>query len=100
MKPRKSTLRSRCGAKTNRGRPCRTWPMPNGKCYRHGGASTGPRSESGRRAISEASTRDWKRWRQDRQLPEDWRYDDSRRRGGRQTAAQWVAENRPEGERS
>lgn len=28
-----------CGAKTRKGLPCRVAPMPNGRCYRHGGAS-------------------------------------------------------------
>lgn len=35
-----------CGAKTrqNDGKPCRRAPMPNGRCYLHGGASTGPKT--------------------------------------------------------
>lgn len=32
---------SRCGAKTRSGKPCKTRPMPNGRCRMHGGASTG-----------------------------------------------------------
>jgi hypothetical protein len=35
----------RCGAKTRGergGRPCRAWPMPNGRCRMHGGKSGGP----------------------------------------------------------
>ncbi len=28
-----------CGAKTKAGTPCRLAPMPNGRCYRHGGAT-------------------------------------------------------------
>lgn len=31
-----------CGAKTRAGTPCQRAPMPNGRCYLHGGASTGP----------------------------------------------------------
>lgn len=32
----------RCGAKTRSGKPCRTPPMPNGRCRMHGGPSPGP----------------------------------------------------------
>jgi len=28
-----------CGAKTRQGGPCQVAPMPNGRCYRHGGAT-------------------------------------------------------------
>lgn len=34
-------LRAICGAKTNAGTPCRAQPMPNGRCDKHGGKSTG-----------------------------------------------------------
>jgi hypothetical protein len=39
-----------CGAKTrsNGGGPCRRWPMPNGRCYLHGGKSTGARTVEGK----------------------------------------------------
>lgn len=30
-----------CGAKNRQGEPCRCPPMQNGRCYRHGGKSTG-----------------------------------------------------------
>ena len=30
---------SACGAKTRAGTPCKLSPMPNGRCYRHGGAT-------------------------------------------------------------
>jgi hypothetical protein len=43
----------------------------------------------------------WARWREERGLPADWRYSDSRGKGGRITAAQWLAEHgptKPEGE--
>lgn len=30
-----------CGAKTRRGDPCHSWPMPNGRCRMHGGTSPG-----------------------------------------------------------
>lgn len=31
--------KSKCGARCDDGHPCRRDPMPNGKCYRHGGAT-------------------------------------------------------------
>lgn len=36
------------------GRPCRAMALRNGRCRNHGGCSTGPRTEEGRRRISEA----------------------------------------------
>jgi hypothetical protein len=40
----------RCGAKTRKGTPCRcTWTYANGRCRFHGGLSTGPKTEEGRR---------------------------------------------------
>jgi hypothetical protein len=39
----------RCGARAKRtGKPCRAPAMPNGRCHKHGGASTGPRTARGR----------------------------------------------------
>ncbi len=38
---------SRCGAKTRGGEPCRQVAMPNGRCYMHGGKSTGPKTPGG-----------------------------------------------------
>ena len=38
----------RCGARRKRsGEPCRAPAMPNGRCHKHGGASTGPRTAEG-----------------------------------------------------
>ena len=36
-----------CGAKTRSGSPCGNLPMTNGRCYLHGGLSTGPRTADG-----------------------------------------------------
>jgi hypothetical protein len=41
-----------CGAKTSAGTPCRCAAMPNGRCYRHGGASTGRPIETGRYSLT------------------------------------------------
>lgn len=38
----------RCGARRKaNGQPCRAPAMPNGRCHKHGGASTGPRTVEG-----------------------------------------------------
>ena len=48
----------RCFAKTRRGSKCqRPANKRNGRCRLHGGASTGPRSEEGRKLISQANLR-------------------------------------------
>lgn len=38
-----------CGAKTRAGTPCQSPAMRNGRCRMHGGKSTGPRTEEGKR---------------------------------------------------
>ena len=52
----------RCEAKTRSGKPCQRWAMPNGRCYLHGGASTGPKTPEGRRRAIEAMQAGRKRW--------------------------------------
>lgn len=55
----------KCGARCRDGHACRAPARPNGKCRCHGGCSTGPRTEEGRRQISEAQKRRWAKVRQD-----------------------------------
>lgn len=43
----KARLAPRCGARNRAGLSCEAPAMPNGRCYRHGGASTGPRTAEG-----------------------------------------------------
>ena len=38
-----------CGAKNRRGLPCQARALDNGRCRNHGGLSTGPKSEDGKR---------------------------------------------------
>ena len=38
-----------CNARCVTGRPCRALALPNGRCVRHGGRSTGPRTPEGKR---------------------------------------------------
>jgi hypothetical protein len=48
----------RCGAKTKSGTPCqRPAVSRTGRCYRHGGKSTGPRTEEGRSRIAALHTK-------------------------------------------
>ena len=47
----------RCGARTKAGTPCqRPAVKETGRCNRHGGKSTGPRTEEGRARIAAAQT--------------------------------------------
>ncbi len=46
-----------CGARArSTGKPCRLYPCKNGRCFLHGGKSTGPRTEAGRRRCAKANT--------------------------------------------
>ena len=45
-----------CGAYArSTGRPCQGRALMNGRCRNHGGLSTGPKTEGGRRAVGEAT---------------------------------------------
>lgn len=47
----------RCGARTKAGTPCKRPAVKRtGRCTRHGGKSTGPRTEEGRARIAAAKT--------------------------------------------
>lgn len=49
-------LMSLCGAKTKgTGEPCKRYACKNGRCKYHGGRSTGPRTEEGRRRCGEVN---------------------------------------------
>jgi hypothetical protein len=63
------------------------------RCRLHGGADQ-ELSPEGRKAISEASKREWAKWREQIGLDPDWRYGStwlSRRK--RETAADWLAKH-------
>ncbi|WP_037375698.1 HGGxSTG domain-containing protein [Sedimenticola selenatireducens] len=57
--------RPACGAKTRAGGRCKAPPVwdrernqpRNGRCRMHGGLSTGPKTEAGRRRVAEAARR-------------------------------------------
>lgn len=52
-----------CGARTRVGRPCARKALMNGRCVNHGGKSTGPKTEAGRKRISRAQKTRWRKWR-------------------------------------
>jgi len=55
---------ARCGAKTRSGQACRRPGLGRGgRCANHGGASTGPRSDEGRKRIALAQKKRWARFR-------------------------------------
>ena len=54
----------RCGARTRKGSPCRSKPLPGKRrCKFHGGMSTGPKTPEGRERIAEAQRRRWAEYR-------------------------------------
>jgi hypothetical protein len=63
-------LRVKCGAQTRRGTFCQRKALANGRCPNHGGLSTGPKTEGGRKriaaAVSAAQRRRWAAWRRDK----------------------------------
>jgi hypothetical protein len=48
--------RQRCGARTRQDKICQALSTAKGRCRMHGGLSTGPKTEKGRRAISKRAT--------------------------------------------
>lgn len=68
--PISSPANERCGALTRRGTPCQRKALANGRCPNHGGLSTGPKTEAGRKriaaAVSAAQRRRWAAWRRQR----------------------------------
>ncbi|MGH8503843.1 MAG: HGGxSTG domain-containing protein [Gammaproteobacteria bacterium] len=40
-----------CRATTRKGTPCQCKALPNGRCRLHGGLSTGPRTQVGKRRV-------------------------------------------------
>jgi hypothetical protein len=65
------------------------------RCRFHGGLSTGPRTPEGKARRSVHVKGEWARWREERGLPPWWRFDGSRRKGARQTAADYIAQHGP-----
>jgi hypothetical protein len=97
MAGRKLKHLPRCNAwARTRRRHCRAKVVPGKtRCRFHGGMSTGPRTPGGKARRSAHVKAEWAEWRRERGLPPDWRFDGSRRKGARVTAAQWLAEYGP-----
>ncbi|MFY9641263.1 MAG: HGGxSTG domain-containing protein [Rhodomicrobium sp.] len=55
--------RPRCGARTRTGRPCQRPALRNGRCRNHGGLSSGPKTEAGKKRIALAQKARWKAYR-------------------------------------
>lgn len=56
----KKTRQPLCGAMTRKGTPCQRQALPNKtRCRNHGGLSTGPKTQEGRRRIAEAQQKRW-----------------------------------------
>jgi hypothetical protein len=52
-----------CGAKNRRGEPCGCKALfPNGRCRFHGGLSTGPKTQEGKRRSLEAMHAGYHAW--------------------------------------
>lgn len=56
------------------GNPCKAKAMSNGRCVRHGGASTGPKTQEGRRVIAEATRKRMASGQQQRALEGFYRW--------------------------
>ena len=57
-------LRNRCQARNRRGTRCGCQVIPGKRvCKFHGGMSTGPRTEEGKRRVAEGRRRYWERYR-------------------------------------
>ncbi len=51
------SMAPRCGAKTRQALACKAPAMPNGRCRRHGGKSTGPKTQSGKARAAKGNWR-------------------------------------------
>jgi len=60
----------RCGARARNtgGLPCKAAAMANGRCYHHGGKSTGPRTTEG---LERSRKANWKHGRYSREVKAD-----------------------------
>ncbi len=68
-------VKIKCGAYArSTGRPCQGTAMRNGRCRNHGGCSTGPKSEEGRRAVAEAIRKRMHSGQQDKALEGFYRW--------------------------
>ena len=74
------------GVKVPRGPFCKGWAMENGRCWVHGGASTGPRTPEGKARVVAAMVEGRRKW-VERRRAEGKKFPAGRKRGER-----WVTE--------
>ena len=74
------------GVKVPRGLFCRGWAMENGRCWLHGGASTGPRTPEGKARVVAAMVEGRRKW-VERRRAEKKKFPAGRKRGER-----WITE--------
>lgn len=80
-----------CGAHARTtGNPCQAKALANGRCGRHGGMSTGPKTTEGRKAIAEATRQRMASGQQERVLAGFYRWLEG---GGREMLSR-LAKNR------
>ena len=84
-------LKIKCGAYArSTGNPCEAKAQANGRCVRHGGASTGAKTPEGRQAIAEATRQRMASGQQERVLAGFYRWLEG---GGREMLSR-LAKNR------
>jgi hypothetical protein len=66
IRNRISNSKRRCSARKKGGKVCRHWPVPggNGRCWRHAGRATGPRTPEGKARALAAANEGLARWRE------------------------------------
>jgi hypothetical protein len=74
------------GVRVSRGLFCKAWALENGRCWVHGGASTGPRSPDGKARVVAAMVEGRRKWVERRRV-EGRKFPAGRKRGER-----WVTE--------
>ena len=74
------------GVRVTRGLFCKGWAMENGRCWVHGGASTGPRSPEGKARVVAAMVEGRRKWVEQRRA-EGKKFPAGRKRGER-----WITE--------
>ena len=64
MRNGRKKLHKICGAMNRKGQPCQCkFLLRGGRCKFHGGMSTGPRTEEGKKKSIEALRTGWSQWR-------------------------------------
>jgi len=80
----------KCGAYArSTGKPCQAGALRNGRCRNHGGLSTGPKTEGGRRAVGEATRKRMRSGQQEKALEGFYRWLEG---GGRQHLSELAIE--------